>query len=48
MLIKEFKGINVVDYIFLELIPEIKNPKVNQAPVINFIEVICGDTPEKA
>ena len=46
-LIKEFKGINVVNNLLVELVPEIFNPKVNQVPVINFIEVIREDTPEK-
>ena len=33
--------------LLVELVSEITNPKVNQAPVINFIEVIREDTPEK-
>ncbi|MFC2125744.1 malectin domain-containing carbohydrate-binding protein, partial [Bacteroidota bacterium] len=45
VLIKEFKGINVVNNLLLELVPEITDPEVNQAPVINFIEVIREDTP---
>ena len=47
-LIKEFKGINVVNNLSLELVPEKLNPEVSQAPVINFIEVIREDTPGKS
>ena len=47
-LIKEFNGINGVDYLSLELVPETTYPKVNNAPVINFIEVIREDSPEEA
>jgi len=46
-LVKEFKGIPVQDILSLELIPEKPDPELSQAPVINFIEVIREDTPEK-
>lgn len=45
--IKEFQGIDVEDILTIELVSEINNPEVSQAPVINFIEVIREDTPEK-
>ena len=45
--IKEFKGIGVENILAIELVSEIYNPEVSQAPVINIIEVIREDTPEK-
>jgi hypothetical protein len=38
--IKEIKGIEAEDVIVLELLAKSANPKMNQAPIINFIEVI--------
>ncbi|MBA7563979.1 hypothetical protein ES708_05641 [subsurface metagenome] len=46
-IIKEFKGIDVEDILSIELIPETFINEVSKAPVINFIEVIREDTPEK-
>ena len=46
--VKEVKGIHVVNNLSLELIPEMTDPKVTQVPVINFIEVIREDTLGKA
>ena len=46
--IKEFKGINVINKLSLELVPGKLNPEVSQASVINFIEVIREDTPGKS
>jgi len=48
IVIKEFKGIHVVNNLSLELVPEITDSKVNQAPVISFIEVIREDTLRKS
>jgi len=41
--VKEFKGIDVEDMLSIELVPEITNPEITKAPVINFIEVIRED-----
>jgi outer membrane protein assembly factor BamB len=38
--IKEFKGIEARESLALELVPKSTDPQANQAPVINFIEVI--------
>ena len=37
--IKEFKGIQVDNSLTVELVPKVANPKMEQAPMINFIEV---------
>ena len=42
--VKEFKGIRVENVLALELVPTPANPQANQAPVINFIEVIKEDS----
>ena len=41
--VKEFKGIGVENVLALELVPKSTNPGMNQAPIINFIEVIRED-----
>ena len=46
--IKEFKGIRADEVIVLELLPQSANPKMNQAPIINFIEVIREEAGEIA
>jgi len=46
--IKEFKGIRAEDVLILELLPKSANPKKNQAPIINFIEVIREEAGEIA
>ena len=46
--VKEFKGVTVKSALILELLPKSANPQMNQAPVINFIEVIKQDTREIA
>lgn len=46
--IKEFKGIKAESVLVLELLPKSANPQMNQAPIINFIEVIREDTEEIA
>jgi hypothetical protein len=46
--IKEFKGIRAEDVLVLELYPRSANPKMDQAPIINFIEVIREGTGEIA
>jgi len=38
--IKEFNGIEVEDVLTIELVPEVENPTIEQAPLINVIEVI--------
>jgi outer membrane protein assembly factor BamB len=45
---KEFKGIRAGNVLVLELLPKSTNPKMSQAPLINFIEVIREDTNEIA
>jgi outer membrane protein assembly factor BamB len=42
--IKEFKGVRAGNVLVLELLPKSANPHVNQAPIINFIEVIREDS----
>jgi len=37
---KEFKGIEVKDALTIELVPKVENPTIEQAPLINVIEVI--------
>lgn len=46
--IKEFKGIKAEDVLVLELLPKSTNPQMNQAPIINFIEVIREEAGEIA
>jgi hypothetical protein len=46
--IKEFKGIRAEQAIVLELLPQSANPQMDQAPIINFIEVIREETREIA
>ncbi|MCK4646878.1 MAG: PQQ-binding-like beta-propeller repeat protein, partial [Candidatus Aminicenantes bacterium] len=46
--IKEFKGIDVENVLTIELTSKEMNPTVDQAPIINFIEVIREDVPEAA
>jgi len=38
--VKEFEGIRVENVLALELVPTPANPEANQAPVVNFVEVI--------
>ncbi len=38
--LKEFKGIEARESLALELVPKSTDPRANQAPIINFIEVI--------
>jgi outer membrane protein assembly factor BamB len=38
--VRQFKGIEVKNSLILELVPESTDPRANQAPVINFIEVV--------
>lgn len=40
--IKEFKNVRVRNVLSLELLPEKEAPDENQAPVINFIEIVKG------
>ena len=46
--VKEFKGVRAESALVLELLPKSANPQMNQAPVINFIEVIREDAGEIA
>ncbi|MCH7557935.1 MAG: PQQ-binding-like beta-propeller repeat protein [Planctomycetes bacterium] len=46
--VKEFKGVRTESALVLELLPKSDNPQMNQAPVINFIEVIREDAGEIA
>jgi len=46
--VKEFKGVRAESVLVLELLPKSANPQMNQAPIINFIEVIREDTGEIA
>jgi outer membrane protein assembly factor BamB len=46
--IKEFKAVRAGSVLVLELLPKSANPKMNQAPIINFIEIIREDTNEIA
>jgi outer membrane protein assembly factor BamB len=39
-LVKEFKGIEAGESLTLELVPESTDPQADQAPIINFIEVV--------
>ena len=41
--VKEFKGIEARESLALELVPKSSDPRANQAPIINFIEVIRED-----
>lgn len=38
--VKEFKGVEVRNSLILELLPKLTDPKADQAPAVNFIEVI--------
>ena len=46
--VKEFKGVRAESVLVLELLPKSANPQMNQAPIINFIEVIREDVGEIA
>jgi len=46
--VKEFKGISAKDVLVLELVPKSGDPKADQAPVINFIELTREDAKELA
>jgi hypothetical protein len=46
--VKEFKGVRAESVLVLELLPKSANPQKNQAPIINFIEVIREDAGEIA
>lgn len=46
--VKEFKGIEAGESLALELVPKSSDPQANQAPVINFIEVIREGASEVA
>jgi len=46
--VKEFKGVRAESVLVLELLPKLANPQMNQAPIINFIEVIREDAGEIA
>jgi hypothetical protein len=41
--VKEFKGVEARESLALELVPKSTNPQADQAPTINFIEVIRED-----
>ncbi len=41
--VRQFKGIRVKNVLVLELVPKSANPRADQAPIINFIEVIRED-----
>jgi outer membrane protein assembly factor BamB len=41
--VKEFKDVRAESVLVLELLPKTANPQINQAPIINFIEVIRED-----
>ena len=41
--VKEFKGIEARESLALELVPRSADPRANQAPIVNFIEVIRED-----
>lgn len=43
-LIKEFEGVKAGNVLAIELLPESADPQTNQAPIINFIEVIRENT----
>ena len=46
--VKQFNGIRVKNVLVLELVPKSANPRADQAPIINFIEVIREDAGEVA
>ncbi len=46
--VKEFKGVKARGSLALALVPELADPQANQAPIINFIEVIREDAGEVA
>jgi hypothetical protein len=41
--VREYKGIRVDDSLVLEFIPQTTNPEANEAPIINFLEVVRED-----
>jgi hypothetical protein len=41
--VKKFKDIRAENNLVLELLPKSANPQKNQAPIINFIEIIKKD-----
>ncbi len=45
-IIKEFTGIRAEKVLVLDLLPKSDNPQMNQAPIINFIEVIREEAGE--
>lgn len=47
-IVKEFNRLQVADNLRLELVPRQSNPKMSQAPVIHFIEILREDTPVAA
>lgn len=47
-LIREFKGIEVKDVLAIEFSSKEENPTLDQAPIVNFIEVIREDSGESA
>ena len=44
--VRQFEGVRVRNVLVLELVPKSANPRTNQAPIINFIEVIREDAGE--
>jgi hypothetical protein len=46
--IRQFEGIRVRNVLVLELVPKSADPQDDQAPIINFIEVIREDAGETA
>jgi hypothetical protein len=46
--VKEFKGIEAGSVMILELLAKTAKPNMDQAPIINFIEVIKEDSIEVA
>lgn len=45
-IIKEIKGVAVENVVTIELVSASANPDINQAPAINFIEIIREDAPK--
>jgi hypothetical protein len=41
--VKECKGIRAKDTLVIELVPQAAEPEANEAPIINFIEIIRED-----
>lgn len=48
VVVKQFKGVQVRNSLVLELVPNSANPGVEQAPLINFVEVVREDVPSVA